>query len=90
MTFTNNWNLFHFDGNGKDVQHELWDVSLSAEGGTLSAYVFDFLRGTTRAVDVGARCPWARLSSSPSRTPYTSTMSPSPSHPERQVPILRL
>lgn len=57
VTSSNNWNLFHFDGNGRDVQHELWDVSLGVEGGTLRAYVFDFLRMTTRPVDAGGEVP---------------------------------
>ncbi|HEU5075799.1 MAG TPA: hypothetical protein VFU02_16515, partial [Polyangiaceae bacterium] len=25
VTSTNNWNLFHFDGDGADVHHDLWD-----------------------------------------------------------------
>lgn len=49
LTSTNNFNLFHFDGNGADVHHDLWDVSLELRAdGELSVYVYDFLRMTTR------------------------------------------
>src|SRR5690606_7528712 len=65
VTFTDNWNLFHFDGNGADVHHDLWDVSRSAApAGTLRAYVFDFLRMTTRTVEAAGDVPvgkWFRL-----------------------------
>lgn len=54
ITSSNNFNLFHFDGNGADVHHDLWDVSLELDGdGELSAYVFDFLRMTTRRPTAG-------------------------------------
>lgn len=48
VTASDNWNLFHFDGDTADVEHGLWDVSLRAlPDGTLSVYVFDFLRMRT-------------------------------------------
>lgn len=65
VTSTDNWNLFHFDGSGKDVQHELWDVSLELNpDGSLSAYVFDFLRMTTRQANAEGQVPvgeWFQL-----------------------------
>lgn len=58
LTSANNYNLFHFDGNGADVHHDLWDVSLGLDGdGELRAYVFDFLRMTTRPTGSLARVP---------------------------------
>jgi hypothetical protein len=43
----NNWNLMHFQGD--DDEHGLWDVSIErAANGTLSLYVYDFLRTTKR------------------------------------------
>ncbi len=61
ITSSNNFNLFHFDGNGADVHHDLWDVSLEIDAdGELSAYVFDFLRMTTRRPSgVSGRVPVA-------------------------------
>jgi len=45
VTATDNWNLFHFDGDTADVKHGLWDVSLAVGAdGNLYAFVFDFLR----------------------------------------------
>lgn len=59
------WNLFHFDGNGADVHHDLWDVSLAVNpDGTLRAYVFDFLRMVTREADTDGEVPvgeWFQL-----------------------------
>jgi len=58
VTSTDNWNLFHFDGNGADVHHDLWDVSLAVgPGGELSAYVFDFLRMMRWPGDGAAEVP---------------------------------
>lgn len=57
VTSTDNWNLFHFDGNGADVHHDLWDVSLAVTGGVLRAYVFDFLRMMVRATGSQADVP---------------------------------
>jgi hypothetical protein len=52
------WNLFHFDGNGAEVHHDLWDVSLSRDpDGTLRAYVFDFLRMVARPAEAGGEIP---------------------------------
>jgi len=47
ITASDNWNLFHFDGESAQVEHGLWDVSLLAEGDQLQVYVFDFMRGVT-------------------------------------------
>lgn len=58
VTSTVNWNLFHFDGESADVAHGLWDVSLAlGADGVLSAYVFDFLRMTTRPATGPATVP---------------------------------
>lgn len=58
VTSTSNWNLFHFDGNSADEEHGLWDVSLAlGANGVLSAYVYDFLRVTTRAATGPADVP---------------------------------
>jgi len=48
VTASDNWNLFHFDGETADIEHGLWDVSLLASPtADPSLYVFDFLRMTT-------------------------------------------
>ena len=58
LTSINNFNLFHFDGEGADVHHDLWDVSLELDAdGELSAYVFDFLRMMARPTGALGRVP---------------------------------
>lgn len=58
ITTSDNFNLFHFDGGGADVHHDLWDVSLALDAdGELSAYVFDFLRRMTRPTGAAGRVP---------------------------------
>jgi len=48
---TGNWNLIHFEGGAPGAGHGLWDVSLRSEDdGSLSLYLFDFLRNRVRLV----------------------------------------
>ena len=60
-----NWNLLHFRGGNGLLFHGLWDVSLTkGTDGAWRAYVFDFLRSTTRATNGVPAVPigsWFRL-----------------------------
>jgi hypothetical protein len=68
VTATDNWNLFHFDGDTADVAHGLWDVTLEVgPDGNLRAYAFDFLRMLPRRPTEPATVPvgaWFHLEAS--------------------------